>query len=468
MKKAMLLSLLAGASTLFADGISVTVNRIHQRWPWEAKIDIDFTLACPEGEKVDLNPEFYDGGRKLTVSSYALSGDVYGVSAGSRRLTLDPMQTAYTNQVFTRFSVSFSKAMPMPLYLIVDLTKSRGDAGQLTYLTESDLRSGAYGTVEENPVAGVSSLIWTGVTNDAAYATTKMVFRRVNPGTFTMGYGGARLGTTKIWPGAADDYGYEARLTRPYYIAVFPTTQSQWTALGFSNYSYFKTDGGRRPVERLGSVSGKEWEVLRGSDAADGGYHWPDDGYAKSATSWLGVLQDRLGLVCDLPTEAQWEYACRAGTATAYNDGIARTLKKDADFTGITSEIELLGRFSSNGGKNATDSDGPEKGTANVGSYRSNAWGLYDMHGNVYEACLDWGYPATTNRYGHCVANPSGPTGGSKHIGKGGSSNYGITHALSGFRWSWSRALQSGFRVVVFPEGVEPEVGEAYSEGVQN
>ena len=352
--------------------------------------------------------------------------------------------------------------------MIVDLEKSKGEAGQIVYLTETDLLSGDYGTTERNPIQGVSSLIWTGVTNDAAYATTKMVFRRVNPGTFTMGYGGARLGTTKIWPGAADDYGYEARLTRPYYIAVFPTTQSQWTALGFSNYSYFKTDGGRRPVERLGSVSGKEWEVLRGSDAADGGYHWPDDGYAKSATSWLGVLQDRLGLVCDLPTEAQWEYACRAGTTTVYNDGIVRTIRKDSDFTDIAAEIELLGRFYSNGGNGATSSDDPAKGTSIVGSYRPNAWGLYDMHGNTYEACLDWYYPATTNRYDHCAVNPAGPATGTAHMGKGGSYSYAIYQATSGFRWEWKRAGQFGVRPVVFPEGVKPVVGEVYADGAQN
>ena len=468
MKKAMLLSLLAGASTLFADGISVTVNRIHQRWPWEAKIDIDFTLACPEGEKVDLNPEFYDGGRKLTVPSYALSGDVYGVSAGSRRLTLDPMQTAYTNQVFTRFSVSFSKAMPMPLYLIVDLTKSRGDAGQLTYLTESDLRSGAYGTVEENPVAGVSSLIWTGVTNDAAYATTKMAFRRVNPGTFTMGYGGARIGTAKIFPGSAEDTGMTATLTQPYYIAVFPTTQRQWTTLGFSNNSNFKTDGDKRPVEQIGKNHVNAWETLRGSHDADGGYHWPDNGYAKSPASMLGVLQDRIGLVCDLPTEAQWEYACRAGTTTVYNDGIVRTIRKDSDFTDIAAEIELLGRFYSNGGNGATSSDDPAKGTSIVGSYRPNAWGLYDMHGNTYEACLDWYYPATTNRYDHCAVNPAGPATGTAHMGKGGSYSYAIYQATSGFRWEWKRAGQFGVRPVVFPEGVKPVVGEVYADDAQN
>jgi len=455
MKKAILFGFLAGVSTLVADEASFTVDAIHQRWPWEAKIDIDFTVSGDDGKTYDANPSFFNGGTKLVVPTEALSGDLSALEPGQHRLTLDPSKAAFGNEVLTRFSVTFGEITETPLYMIVDLTKSKGQEGLVTYLTASDLSSGAYGSVETNPVSGVSSIVWTGVTNDAQYATTKMVFRRIEPGTFTMGYGGARLdGNVKIFPGTASDTGDVVTLTQPYYIAVFETTQSQWTQLEKSNTSNFTTDGERRPVEQLGPTNvQKAWEILRGLDAS---FYWPANGYAKASSSWLGTLEDKLGLVCDLPTEAQWEYACRAGTTTTYNDGVPRSFKRnnDNDFTDIQDEVGLLGCFKSNGSE-----------TVNVGSYRANAWGLYDMHGNVFEVCLDRQYAVTTNRYGRSVVNPAGPASGtdSRHIGKGGSYLQNISHATSGFRWDWSRHAQYGFRVVVFPEGVVPEVGEVYS-----
>ena len=454
MKKAILLCFLAGVSTLVADDASFTVDAIHQRWPWEAKIDIDFTVSGDDGKTYDASPSFFNGGTKLVVPAEALSGDIYSLEPGQHRLTLDPSKAAFGNEVLTRFSVVFGEVAETPLYMIVDLTKAKGEEGLVTYLTEADLASGAYGSVATNPVSGVSSIVWTGVTNDAAYATTKMVFRRVNPGTFTMGYGGARIGSTKIFPGSASDTGDVVTLTQPYYIAVFETTQKQWEQLKSSNNSNFKGDC--LPVERIGSNLQDGWTLLRGTDASDGGFYWPFNGYAKASTSWLGILEDKLGLTCDLPTEAQWEYACRAGTTTTYNDGVPRSFRRnnDDDFTDIQDEVGLLGRFKSNGSE-----------TVNVGSYRANAWGLYDMHGNVFEVCLDRQYAVTTNRYGRSVVNPAGLASGAdtKHIGKGGSYLQSITHATSGFRWDWSRAAQYGFRVVVFPEGVVPEVGEVYS-----
>ena len=463
MKKMMFLGLLVGASTLLAADVTVTVDSIHQRWPWESKIDVDFTVTGDSTKSYDVVPSFYDGETKLTVPTGALAGDIWGVSAGSHRVTLDPSKLNLANQVLTRFSVKFETVAEMPLYMVVDLTKAKGEDGQVVYLTKSDLQTGDYGPVEENPVSGVTSFIWTGVTNNAEYATTKMVFRRVNPGTFTMGYGGARLGATKIYPAAANDYGNEATLTDPYYIAVFPVTQKQWVTLGMSNGSYYETDRDRRPVEQIG-LKTTYWSLIRGSDAAADGFHWPQDGYAKSTGSFLGKLQDRIDLTCDLPTEAQWEYACRAGTTTIYNDGVARTIKNDAGFVSAQKEVLLLGRFSGNGGNDTTASIPPtEGGTAIVGSYAPNAWGLYDMHGNVFEPCLDWAYAATTNRYDHAVVNPAGPATGDEHLSKGGQHSYDITHATSGFRWGYSRGKQYGFRAIVYPKGVVPQVGEIYS-----
>ena len=181
------------------------------------------------------------------------------------------------------------------------------------------------------------------------YKTTKLVLRRIEPGTFKM------CGQ------------YNVTLTRPFYIGVFEVTQKQYELLTGVNPSYWGK-GDTRPVACL------TYYGLRGESEGQG---WPASS-AVDSTSVLGKLRSRTGLDFDLPTEAQWEYACRAGTTSTYNNG------GDSE-----DDLKTVGRYI----KNASDGNGGNGGYSSsyavVGSYLPNAWGLYDMHGNVHEWCLD-------------------------------------------------------------------------------
>jgi formylglycine-generating enzyme required for sulfatase activity len=111
-----------------------------------------------------------------------------------------------------------------------------------------------------------------------------------------------------------------------------------------------------------------------------------------SSKKWLGLMRHRFSgtfttPVFDLPSECVWEYACRAGTETDFNDGLVSPTSATA---------QKLGRFASFSDNRNQDLS---KGTMIVGRYRPNAWGLYDMHGNGQELCLD-GYKADVSSYG--------------------------------------------------------------------
>ena len=186
-----------------------------------------------------------------------------------------------------------------------------------------------------------------------------------------------------------------------YYLGVFEFTQWQYRYVLKANkytrhedYPYFTTDSDTRPMENEGLL---DCFVAFSANV----YQWPNDDpeVARSVNdqSLFGFLRKETGLDCYLflPTEAQWEYACRAGADTTYYDGW--------DLTGWHEDQENLheiARFAYNSGacKDGVWGDVPRDvapsvgGTARVGSYKPNAWGFYDMLGNVEEWCLDRGW----------------------------------------------------------------------------
>jgi len=134
-----------------------------------------------------------------------------------------------------------------------------------------------------------------------------------------------------------------------------------------------------------------------------------------------------------LPTEAEWEYACRAGSTTPFHTGNNLT----------TDQANYDGNYPYNGNAEGVY----RKKTLEAGSLTRNAWGLHDMHGNVWEWCSDWygNYPSGTQ------TNPQGPRSGSDRVFRGGSWHYGARHCRSAYRNTGTPANQKfnlGFRLV--------------------
>jgi len=220
-----------------------------------------------------------------------------------------------------------------------------------------------------------------------------MEFVRIEAGTFMMG-------SSATEKNREDDEGppREVTITESFYMGVTEVTQEQYQAVMGKNPSSFT--GAQRPVEQVS---------------------WDD------ATAFCGKLSQETGRGVRLPTEAEWEYACRAGRSTSFSFGDSYT------------ELDNHAWCKGNAGGQ----------THPVGAKKPNAWGLYDMHGNVYEWCSD--------RYVDSYANadtrdPKAPLAGPYHVVRGGAWSYppqGCRAADRMYDSAGDSHDNGGFRVVV-------------------
>lgn len=370
--------------------VVVTSLSVRQRYPWNGKVDIDFSLdsKIPEafafvrfaatcvnkaGETVDVPMRTFDHGASW-----------FCASSGTYRVTWDSTADAPT---LMATGLTYTATASMAKYMVVDLSKG-------TSATADDPYPITY--MEECPDPTRQDGGWTD-----EYKTTKMVFRLVQPGSTRIGWGINAFTDWYCTPTVV------ATFTKPFYLAIFECTQGQAKQIKgsyISSSSYEFTKGPYRDVRPVGAAA---YNVWRGKGAD--GYCWPNHGSAVDPNSVIGLLRTRTGNNngFDMPTESEWEYAARAGgleTGAWGGDGLT-TSQRGTTEPGPTSNytntvLNAKARYLYNGGyiTNADGSlsspgysyEGVDHGTAIVGSYMPNAWGFYDMLGNVRECTLDY------------------------------------------------------------------------------
>ena len=396
--------------TQAAGGGAVTISYRLSGGPAVVTLDIEtngvsigrFGLGAPTG---DANAWVADGAHRIKWRP-ANTLRTIGIDAVNARAVL----TAWTPN-------------RMPDYLVCDLTG--GDRPRY-FVNEADLPGG------------------DGVQGDV-YKTEKLLlkFVRARDVAWSMGASTNEAGfigwnTEKNEQVVGNQGGEPLRqvmLTQNYYLGVYEVTQDQYRRVMGTNPSSFASadDSAKRPVENV------SYNMLRVST----GKGWPTGGHAMVGDFALAQFRAKAALALDLPTEAQWEFACRAGSGSPFVgdrtiSGTAATTKSENDAT-VVPELDDLGRYTGNGTE-----------TAVVGTFAPNDWGFYDLHGNVQEWVLDYcnPWPAADG----LVVDPTGGTSAEAFAG--------TTRVLKGGAYNSSaRRCRSAARRFNVPNGAQSSFG---------
>ena len=398
----MAISLAVGALALpmaASAATTIAIDSVTQRYPWNNKVDITYTVT---------------GGQDLATSNFCkvvfttvIDGTTYTIdgvtdvgasmNAGTHTVTWDAPSGVQSATCTMSAAVYAADAPSGDDYMIIDLTKTSDNIVWEGRLATQEASNARYNTNE--------------------YKKDKLVLRKIPAGTYSTGYAGTPNNTPKTYT-----------TDRDYYIGVFEITHYQYAKIG-SDVTYNPGYGNSttRPIFPAHNVS---WDDLRLSTTAS------TSNIPAVATGGTGTFLQRLNYVTgnkfgfDLPTEVMFEIALRAGSTSAYSWGDTM----DAN--------------------HVVCSDNGNTIPADVGSRLPNAWGLYDMSGNMFDWCRDvWdGYDmnrrvdAFTPAYGN----------GNYRMGRGGSfkQDSSSDYFKASWRWNGAHDLRSviGFRVAMIRE----------------
>ena len=360
--KAMTL-LAAVAVGLSAQALTLAVKdvKIAQRYPWNGLVDIDYTVECDDKDAdVYVYPVGYDKDYNLTEPIWTLTGEGangQAVKAGTHRMTWDMAKDKGANYNRAAYSIKMHAYAGAAPYLVVDLA--------------------AGSNAEKYPISYMSEM--PGETWPEEYKTTKLVLKLIPAGTFVMGDASfTRYRNNSTYCGL--ETVHQVTLTQPFYMGVYELSEQQYCLImgGSSSSSAAKT--------------GLSYDALRGSTL---GAKWPEHQQV-DAESILGKLRSRTGITFDLPTEAQWEYACKAGRSA------------EARYTAPS----------------------------------PNGFGLYGMSAHPAEWCLDW---FTDNLGSSAVTDPKGPSSGSYRMIRGGFNSCYSSSTYENGTWASARGYNTGW-----------------------
>ncbi len=384
-----LLLCLIGIGVALRAEVKVKDVSVKPRWPWNGLVDITYSIECDEkenGQPKDVYVVFSGRDQVLNkdIKIKTLTGDgaKAAVKNGGPYMVTWNAGKDCPNYNSAAFVIKIHAMTNLGNYLVVNLV-----SGEVRYTNDPPNLS------------------------DNTCRTTELWLRQVKSGTYTIGSN------------------YEITLTQLYYIGIFECTQRQWKLIKGSFPDEIYIVGDTLPAYWL------SYEDIRGKNTT-GGAGWPAYGHDVDETSFMGKLREKVGMIFDLPTEAQWEVAARGGDQS-----------QNYNYSG-SNNVEEVAWYSVNSSST----------THVVGSKKPNELGLYDMSGNVREWCLDWG-----DSYNSAITvDPLGADTGVARICRGGDWMSGSDDCLVRYRVGWvpsdrdpgrwfNKVGGFGFRIVCLP-----------------